>query len=339
MDKKRITNILANNAIIILLAVLVLYVGFTQAGFVSFRTFSNIVSNVSPRFIIALGISGTLITKGVDLSAGRLVGLGGILSATLLQDPNYNYLFYPDNPALQQIPIIVVLLIVVVVCGLFGLVNGLLSTKLHVPPFLATLGMQTVVYGLNLVYCRAEPVGGLQSGYTNVATGELIKYKFASGDVFSLKYLLIYAIIAGFIFWFIYNKTTHGKYMYAIGGNTEAAEVSGINTAAVIIKIYAMAGAMYGIAGFLLTARSGGSSVNLGLGYELEAIAACTIGGVSQSGGVGKVSGVLVGVCVFELLKISLQFLGVDPSYQFIAQGVVIIVAVALDIRKYIKAK
>jgi len=339
MDKKRITNFMANNAIIVLLTVLVIYVGITQQGFVSWRTFSNIVSNVSPRFIIALGISGALITKGVDLSAGRLVGLGGVIGATLLQDPGYNYLFFENTPLLQNIPVIVVLLIVIVATGLFGLLNGIVITKFHVPPFLTTLGMQTIVYGLNLVYCQAEPIGGLQEGFTNVSTGEFLKIKFANGDLFTLKYLLIYAIIAGFIFWFLYNKTTHGKYMYAIGGNTEAAEVSGINTTIVLVKIYALAGAMYGIAGFLLTARAGGASVNLGLGYELEAIAACTIGGVSQSGGVGKVSGVLIGVCVFELLKVSLQFLGVDPSYQFIAQGVVIIVAVALDIRKYIKAK
>ena len=339
MDKKRITNFMANNAIIVLLAVLVIYVGITQQGFVSWRTFSNIVSNVSPRFIIALGISGALITKGVDLSAGRLVGLGGVIGATLLQDPGYNYLFFDNNPVMQHIPVIVVLLIVILVTGLFGLLNGIVITKFHVPPFLTTLGMQTIVYGLNLVYCQAEPIGGLQEGFTNVSTGEIVKIKFAGGDMFTLKYLLIYAIIAGLIFWFLYNKTTHGKYMYAIGGNTEAAEVSGINTGLVLIKIYALAGAMYGIAGFLLTARAGGASVNLGLGYELEAIAACTIGGVSQSGGVGKVSGVLIGVCVFELLKVSLQFLGVNPSYQFIAQGVVIIVAVALDIRKYIRAK
>jgi len=339
MNIKKMGTFLANNAIVALLTILVLIVGFTREGFFTLNTFSNIVSNVSPRFIIALGISGALITKGVDLSAGRLVGLGGVLAATLLQKPDYNYLFFADSSWAQHIPIIVVLLIVIVVTAFFGFLNGLISTKFSVPPFLATLGMQTVVYGLNLIYSRSEPIGGLQEAYTNVSTGELIKVKLANGDVFSIKYLLIYAIICGILFYILYNKTTHGKYMYAIGGNIEAAEVSGINTSWVLIKIYALAGAMYGIAGFLLAARSGGASVNLGLGYELEAIAACTIGGVSTSGGVGKVTGILLGVCVFELLKISLQFLGVNPSWQYIAQGAVIIIAVALDIRKYIKKK
>ena len=127
--------------------------------------------------------------------------------------------------------------------------------------------------------------------------------------------------------------------MYAIGGNEVAAEVSGVNTKKTKIIIYTTAAAMYAIAGFLLGGKSGGTSVNMGMGYELEAIAACTIGGVSVNGGIGKVSGVIIGVAVFELLKSSLQFLGVNTNYQYIAQGVVIVVAIALDIRKYIAKK
>lgn len=127
--------------------------------------------------------------------------------------------------------------------------------------------------------------------------------------------------------------------MYAIGGNEVAAEVSGVNVKKTKIIIYVTAAAMYAIAGFLLGGKSGGASTNMGMGYELEAIAACTIGGVSVNGGVGKVSGVIIGVAVFELLKSALQFLGMNPSYQFIAQGIVIVVAIALDIRKYITKK
>ena len=127
--------------------------------------------------------------------------------------------------------------------------------------------------------------------------------------------------------------------MYAIGGNEVAAEVSGVNTSATLIRIYATAGFMYAVAGYLLAAKSGGSSASMGMGYELEAIAGCTIGGVSTTGGIGTVSGILVGVLVFELLKIVLQFLGVNPYYNYVVQGVVIVVAVALDIRKYIAKK
>ena len=139
--------------------------------------------------------------------------------------------------------------------------------------------------------------------------------------------------------WFLYNKTRHGKYMYAIGGNENAAQVAGVNVSATLIRIYILASVMYALAGFLIGSKAGGASTATGTGYELEAIAACTIGGVSVNGGVGKVSGILIGVLVFEVLKICLQFLRFDPAYTFIAQGLVIIVAVALDLRKYLAKK
>ena len=205
---------------------------------------------------------------------------------------------------------------------------------LKVPPFLATLGIQTVIYGINLVYSGAQPIGGLKPEFTDVATAAMFKI-----GKFSFKWLFLFALIGGLAFWFLYNKTRYGKYMYAIGGNENAAEVSGVNVNKMKLKIYTLAGAMYGLAGFLLAAKSGGASVNLGMGYELEAIAACTIGGVSTNGGIGKVSGILLGVLVFELLKTSMQFLRIDVSWQYIVQGVVIVIAVALDIRKYIAKK
>ncbi len=331
METKKFKDFIENNAIIILLMLLVVYVGFTQSGFFSLKTFSNIASNVSPRFIIALGVSGALITKGTDLSAGRLVGLGGVLSCTLLQKLDYSARFFPDLP---ELPIIAVFLLVISVTALFGLVNGAVISMLHVPPFLTTLGMQTIVYGINLVYSGASPIGGLRTDFTAIASGGI---NLGFGE--PIKYLLIIAVIAGLVFWFLFNKTRHGKYMYAIGGNENAAEVSGVNTTAAKLRIYTMAGAMYGFAGFLLAAKSGGASVNLGLGYELEAIAACTIGGVSTTGGIGTVPGILLGVLVFELLKTCMQFLGIDTSWQYIVQGLVIIIAVALDIRKYTAKK
>ena len=151
--------------------------------------------------------------------------------------------------------------------------------------------------------------------------------------------LFLIALAVGLVMWFIYNMTPHGKYMYAIGGNEQSAEVSGVNTKKTKIIIYMTAAALYALGGFLVGAKSGGSSVNMGQGWELEAIAACTIGGVSVNGGIGRISGVLIGVLVFEILKTCLQYLGVDTNYQYIAQGIVIVVAIALDIRKYIAKK
>ena len=232
--------------------------------------------------------------------------------------------------------IFIVFLIVIAVTGFIGLINGFVVSKFKVPPFLATLGMQQLVYGINLVCSGAEPIGGLKKEYTNLATGKILEMEIPGiGEFIGIPYIVIYAAIIAFAMWFLYNKTRHGKYMYAIGGNESAAEVSGINTFTSKLKIYALAGVLYGVAGFLLASKAGGASVNLGMGYELEAIAACTIGGVSTTGGVGKVQGILLGVLVFELMKTSLQFLGVDPSFQYVAQGIVIIAAVALDIRKY----
>lgn len=331
LNGKQFYNFITNNAITFLLILLVFYVGITQRSFIGWSNFSNIVTNVTPRFLIALGVSGCLITKGTDLSAGRAVGLGGVIACTLLQRVDYSDKFFSN---LSDMNVWVVLFIVIGVCAVFGLFNGIVISLFKVPPFLATLGMQQVIYGINLVYSGADPIGGLKKAYTNVANTSI----FSIGE-FKFKWLFLFSIVVGLIFWFLYNKTRYGKYMYAIGGNENAAEVSGVHVTKMKLKIYLLAGMMYGLAGFLLAAKSGGASVNLGLGYELEAIAACTIGGVSTNGGVGKVSGILLGVLVFELLKSSMQFLRIDNSYQYIVQGIVIIVAVALDIRKYLAKK
>lgn len=327
-----IKNFLINNAIIFILVGLSICVGFTNIKFFSVNNFSNISVNTAVRFIIALGVSGCLITKGTDLSAGRLVGLGACVAATLLQKVDYSDKFYPNLPAL---PIILVLIITILVCCIFGWINGYVISKFKVPPFIATLGMQTIVYGICLVYTGASPLGGFRSDYTKLATGKL----FHTSGFKGIPYLFFVALFIGFFMWFLYNKTRHGKYMYAIGGNEHAAEVSGVNVDKTLMIIYTLAAGLYAIGGFLLAAKAGGATVNTGMGYELEAIAACTIGGVSTNGGVGKVSGILIGVLVFEILKSSLQFLGVDTSYQYIVQGLVIVVAVALDLRKYLAKK
>ena len=326
LNAKAVKNFLSNNAIIILIFILALFVGFVADNFWTSNNFKNLVVNVSPRFIIACGVSGCLITKGTDLSAGRQVGLAACFSAMLLQSVDYAARMFPDLP---DIPWPLALLGVVVVMGVFGAVNGCVIAFLKVPPFIATLGMQTIVYGLCSVVTGNDPLGGFKSSYSQVALGSL-------GPI---PYLAIFAIVVGAYMLFLYNKTRHGKYMYAIGGNENAAQVAGVNVPATLIRIYVLASVLYAVAGFMVGAKAGGASTATGFGYELEAIAACTIGGVSTNGGVGKVGGILIGVLVFEILKICLQFLRVDPAYTFIAQGLVIIVAVALDLRKYLAKK
>ena len=327
----RIWDYIKSNPIVAMLTVVSIFVGLTVPNFFSWNNFSNLISNTAVRFIIALGVSGCLITKGTDLSAGRQVGLAACLSGILVQRADYSGRLFANLPEFNMFA---ALLIVIVLGAIIGGVNGTIISRLKVPPFITTLGTQTIVYGCCLVLTNAQPIGGFQDGYTKLITGRI-----GSVKSFNLPYLLFVALFFGLLFWFLYNKMRHGKYMYAIGGNEIAAEVSGVNTTKSLTLIYITAGIMYAIAGWLLAAKSGGASASMGMGYELEAIAGCTIGGVSTTGGIGTVSGVLVGVLVFELLKIVLQFLGVNPYYNYIVQGIVIIVAVALDIRKNIKKK
>ena len=327
-----IISYIKNNPIVVLLTIVCLAVGFTVDNFFSWGNFNNLANNTAIRFLIALGVSGCLITKGTDLSAGRMVGFTACIAGVLLQRGDYTNRLLPNVPELNMW---LVLIIVVILGGLLGLLNGFIIAILNVPPFIATLGTQTLIYGSALIFTDAQPIGGFQKAYTTFVNGTLFNIESYPG----LPYLLIIAAVFGVIFWFIFNKTTHGKYMYAIGGNENAAEVSGVNTRKSKILIYVTAGMMYALAGYLLAGKSGGASSSLANGYELEAIAGCTIGGVSTTGGIGRVGGILVGVLVFELLKIVLQFLQVNPYYNYIAQGLVIVIAVALDIRKYVKKK
>ena len=328
---KKFLNYVKSNPIVVMLVIVAIIVGFTKDNFFSWKNFGNLMSNTAIRFLIALGVSGCLITKGTDLSAGRQVGLAACLAGILIQKGDYSGKLWKMVPEMNMF---VVLLIVVIIGAALGLLNGAIITLLKVPPFITTLGTQTIVYGLCLVVTDAQPIGGFQKSFIDLINGRI-----GNSNGFHLPYLLFVAALFGVIFWFLYNKMRHGKYMYAIGGNEVAAEVSGVNTTKTLMLIYTTAGIMYAIAGWLLAGKTGGASTSMGMGYELEAIAACTIGGVSTTGGIGTVSGVLVGVLVFELLKIVLQFLGVNPYYNYIVQGVVIVVAVALDVRKYLAKK
>lgn len=318
---------LTNNGLYLVVIAIILYTGFTRDNFFTIRTAMNILSNTSVRFIIALGVSGTLIVRGTDLSAGRLVGLSAIITGTLVQQPDFSNKFFPNLP---DLPLLVPLLIVILVTGFVGVINGLVVSKLHVPAFLATLGMQIIIYGVNMLYGRNQPIGTFKQEFVRIGQGKVF------GEI---PYLAFIAAAVGIAMWVLYNKTRYGKYMYAIGGNEDAAEVSGVNVALSKVKIFGLAGMLYGLAGFLLAAKTGSVGPSSGMGYELEAIASATIGGVSTAGGEGTVPGILLGVFVFELLKVSLAYLGVSPDVTNIIQGVIIIVAVALDVRKTMMRK
>ena len=317
---KSFGKFLMDNVIIIGIILLAIVVSILRPNFLGESNLRNLLGNTAIRFIIALGVSGCLITKGTDLSAGRTAGFTACMAAILLQKSDYANKYWPW---LGEVPVIAALAIVLGIGALIGAVNGSVISLFKVPPFIATLGMQTLVYGLAL--------GSLRSQYTGIATG------FVGNPIIS--YVALIALAVGLIMWLLYNKMRYGKYMYAIGGNEAAAEVAGVNVTRSKILIYTLAGILYGLCGFLLAAKSGGASVNTAMGYELEAIAGCTIGGVSVNGGVGRISGILIGVLVFEVLKIAMQFMGLKSDYTYIVQGLVIIIAVALDLRKYLAKK
>ncbi|NUQ79475.1 MAG: galactose/methyl galactoside ABC transporter permease MglC [Polyangiaceae bacterium] len=336
LSLSKIREFASKESIFLVLLGLVIAIGAMQPSFLSVANLVNILMIASVRAIIALGEGGILITRGTDLSAGRTVGLTACIAASMMQRPDYASRMYPDLP---ELPVMAALLAAIAVGTLVGLVNGVVVALLHVPPFIATLGTMVIVYGAASLYVDrpplgAQPIGGLRDDFTGLGTGAI---RF--GGDFALPYLVIMAAAVTLFMWVLLNKTRLGKNIYAIGSNPEAAIVSGVAVRQTLIIVYVMAGALYGLAGALLSARTGGATNNYGLMYELDAIAACVIGGVSTSGGIGTIGGVLNGVLIFEVLNNGLVVLGVSAYWQQIIKGIIIVAAVSVDIRKYIRKR
>lgn len=330
-NKERISEWTMNNAIYLVLIALLIVIIIISPDFVSFRNFKNILAQASTRIIMALGVGAIIIAKGTDLSLGRQVGLAAVMSASMLQAGDYAYRMYPDLPVL---PIFVPIIIVMLVCAFFSGINGFAVAKLHVDPFVATLGMMVIVYGVNSIYYDrppygAQPIGGLDERFTKFAQGSI------SIGNFDLPYLIIYAAIVTLIMWILLRKTKFGKNIYAIGGNKEAALVSGVNVTKYTILVFMLAGLLYGLGGSLEAARIGSATNNTGNMYELDAISACIVGGLSFDGGIGSVSGIVIGVLIFQVIAYGLSFIGVNAYLQYIVKGLIIITAVAIDSRKY----
>ena len=333
VNKKNALTWLKEGGIYVVLLVLLAIIIFQDPTFLSLMNLSNILTQSSVRIIIALGVAGLIVTQGTDLSAGRQVGLAAVVAATLLQAmDNANKVF----PHLDTVPIPVVILAVCAIGGIIGLVNGLIIAYLKVTPFITTLGTMIIVYGINSLYydyVGASPVAGFDEKFSTFAQG-FIRF----GD-FKLSYITFYAAIAIFFVWVLWNKTRFGKNIFAIGGNPEAAKVSGVNVNFNLILIYALSGVFYAFGGMLEAGRIGSATNNLGFMYELDAIAACVVGGVSFAGGVGTVAGVVTGVLIFTVINYGLTYIGVNPYWQYIIKGGIIIFAVALDSLKYARKK
>ncbi len=327
--KEQWKDLLVKNAIVIVILLIILFIIISEPSFLSANVFRNILTQSSVRLILAFGVGGIIITQGTDLSLGRMVGFATIIAGSLLQRTEYASRFYTD---LQPLPIFVPLLIACVVMAFFSAINGWVVANFKIHPFLATLGMSIALYGILSVYFASgdaggQPIGGFDTRYT----------EFVIGSTLGIPNLVIYAAVISVIVWVIWNKTTFGKNIYAVGGNPEAAKVSGVNVTKTIILVYIMAGILYGIGGFLEAARIGSANNGTGTGYELDAIAACVVGGISFSGGIGKISGAITGVLMFQVISYGMTFIGLDQNLQYIFKGIIIVAAVALDAKKYIK--
>lgn len=330
---KRAGEFVANRAILLSLLVLIVVIGIINPRFLSIRVLRDVTLQNSTKLIMACGMAFVLIVGGVDLSAGRVLGFSAVMTASLGQTMTYTRRFFPN---MGEISILVPLLAAIGVGALFGALNGVIISKFKITAFIVTLGTQVIAWGSNLLYFdlppnSSQPIGGVKDAITFLGSGLVGSIKF--------PVILIIATLTVLLTWFILAKTRFGRNTYAIGGNPEAALVSGIKVASVQIMVYTLAGCLYGLAGFLESARTGGATSAYGLGYEFDAISACVVGGVSNTGGIGTVPGMVIGVLVFGVINYGLTFIGVNPYWQQIIKGVIIIAAVGVDMSKNRKRK
>ncbi len=332
--RKRIGDILLNNAMYIIILLAVIYISIKVPAFLGLSSIVNVISLTAAKLPIALGIGGCIVLTGTDISAGRVVGLAACISASLLTT---TFKVFPDMTSAPSI--FTVLLIVLAAGAVVGFVNGFSVAKFKLHPFIVTLSTQLIVYGIILMYLKngtnnGQTLSGLSEGYRSLVTGTLLKI----GNVAVPMYVL-YAVILTVIMWIIWNKTTFGKNMFAVGSNEEAANVSGVNVSRTIILVFMLAGVMYSITGFLDSARIASANASTGWNYECDAIAACVIGGVSFVGGIGRISGIVVGVLLLQIIFAGLNFLSVDANMLYIIKGLIILIACAIDMRKYLVRK
>ncbi len=330
---KKIARIAQDKAIMLTLLAMVIIIGIINPRFISIRVLRDVALQNSTKLIMACGMTFILIVGGVDLSAGRVMGFAAVMTASLGQTAEYARKFYPQMGELGPF---VPLLAAIAVGAIFGAMNGFIISRFKITAFIVTLGTQVIAWGANLLYFDIEPnssqpIGGVLKSITTMGSGLIGSIKF--------PIVLVIAICVCLLTWFILAKTRFGRNTYAIGGNADAAMVSGIRVQNTQLAVYTLAGAMFGLAGYLECARTGGATSAYGLSYEFDAISACVVGGVSNMGGVGTVPGMVLGVLVFGVINYGLTFIGVNPYWQQIIKGIIIIVAVGLDMSKNRKRK
>ncbi len=330
---KRIGNGLLNNALFILMLIAIIIIAIKNPNFIRPTSIINIISQTAAYLPVALGVAGCIVLTGTDLSAGRIVGLTACVSASLLQAVGSSTKMWPQ---IGVVPIPVVILLVVIIGAAFGAFNGFFVAKFKLHPFIVTLGTQLIVYTLLLLYIKQGNNNGMAISSLDASYSNFVKGSFLTIAGTAIPNYVWIALILAAVMWFIWNKTTFGKNMFALGSNEEAARVSGVNVLMTTIMVFALAGAMYAFTGFIEGARVASNNANTGLNYELDAIAACVIGGVSFVGGIGKIRGIIIGVLMLRLIFIGLNMVSIDQDLQYLIKGGIILFACALDMRKYL---
>jgi len=294
--------------IIVAFFLLCLTLSFASEYFLTTKNIVNVLRQTAINGILAIGMTLVILARGIDLSVGSVLALSGIVAASFATGETPSPAWVACAAGLG----------VGLACGL---VNGVVISKLGVPPFVATLGMLSVARGMTYIYSEGMPIPDLSKGFLWIGQGR----------VAGVPVPVLFFAAAFILFWVVLNRTTFGRYIYAVGGNERSARTAGINTRKVLVSVYALAGLLAGLGGLILTARTTAGLPQAGQSYELDAIAAVVIGGTSLSGGVGTIRGTLFGALIIGVINNGLDLLGVSSFYQQVVKGAIIVCAVLLD--------
>ncbi|QFR23269.1 galactose/methyl galactoside ABC transporter permease MglC [Schleiferilactobacillus harbinensis] len=322
-------------AIIIIFIILAIMTPIIKGtSLLTYNNILNILQQASPQMFLALGVAGLILLTGTDLSIGRMVGMG-MTAATIIMHQGINTgsvfgVIFDFSKMNLWVRVIFALAACIVLSTVFTTIAGFFTARFQMHPFISTMANTLIIFGLVTYATKGVSFGAIDPAIPNMIIPKIGGFPS----------IIIWAIAAIVITWFVWNKTRFGKNLYAVGGNPEAAAVSGISVFAVTLGAFVFAGILYGFGSWLECARMVGSgSAAYGQGWEMNAIAACVVGGVSFTGGIGKISGVVVGVTIFTALTYALTILGIDTNLQFVFSGIIILIAVTLDSLKYVQKK
>ena len=310
LSKNSVMEFVKKTAILWVMIILILILSVISPSFFRGQNLLNIIKQASITGVIGVGMTFVLITGGIDLSVGSVMALSGTMAASVAV-------------AEKNMPIALVILVGVGLGALCGLINGIGVSYIGFPPFIMTLGMMTIARGIPLVFTNGTPIFGLSEEFNMIANSRVL-------GVPSLVIFLVITVLAGHI---ILSKTVLGRRIYAVGGNEDAARLSGVSTAKVKLFVYVFCGILSGIAGILICSRITSGNGTVTEGYDMNATSAAVIGGVSMTGGSGNVLGMVVGAMILTIIQNSFDIMGVNSFYQNIIKGIIILLAVFLDLR------